>query len=97
MQSFAEALIPPALTAPRMKGTVALEVPPISTGFRPSSAQMGAARREVYRPRIGGRPIREAMASPYGSAIRAAIAPPNRSPRNNCPLYLGLLKRTPDV
>ncbi len=40
-----------------MKGTVALAVPPISTGLRPSNAVMGAVTMEVTRPSTGGNPI----------------------------------------
>jgi hypothetical protein len=43
---------------------------------------MGAVRIEVNTPSTGGKPIREAIARPYGSAIKAAIAPPEQSPRN---------------
>src|SRR5437588_12724409 len=46
-QIFAAPLIPPTRTAPRMNGTVALEVPPIRTGFLPRRAQMGADRSDV--------------------------------------------------
>jgi hypothetical protein len=71
-----------------MKGTVALAVPPIRTGFRPSSAMMGAVTIEVRIPSIGGRPITDAMASPYGSAISAAISPPEQSPAKVRPAIL---------
>jgi len=47
-----------------MKGTVALAVPPMSTGLRPRSAMMGAVRMEVKTPKTGGKPINDAMASP---------------------------------
>ncbi len=47
-----------------MNGTVALAVPPISTGLRPNSAITGAVRMEVKTPSTGGRPISDAMASP---------------------------------
>ena len=47
-----------------MKGTVALAVPPINTGLRPSSAVTGAVRMLVKIPRTGGSPISEAIASP---------------------------------
>ena len=51
-------------TAPAMNGTVALAVPPIRTGLRPSSAVTGAVRIDVNRPSSGGRPMSWARASP---------------------------------
>jgi hypothetical protein len=65
-----------------MKGTVALAVPPIRTGLRPNRAITGAVRMDVKTPKTGGKPISEAMASPYGKAINAAIRPPEQSPTN---------------
>src|SRR3954451_21308977 len=68
------------------------------TGFRPKRAVMGAVVPEVTRPRTGGRPIKLAIANPYGSAMSAAMAPPERSPakirqlygiRESCTVYLG--------
>ena len=47
-----------------MNGTVALAVPPISTGFRPNAAMMGAVRIDVKTPNTGGRPMSDAMARP---------------------------------
>jgi hypothetical protein len=47
-----------------MKGTVALAVPPMRTGLRPSSAITGAVRIDVKIPRTGGRPMSEAIAKP---------------------------------
>jgi len=61
---------------------VTVDVPPISTGFRPSSAVTGAVRIDVIKPIAGGMPISVAIASPYGSAISAATRPPARSPRS---------------
>jgi hypothetical protein len=63
-----------------MKGTVALAVPPISTGLRPIRLMMGAVRIEVKIPSTGGRPMAEARAKPYGNAMSAAIKPPAQSP-----------------
>ena len=65
-----------------MNGTVALAVPPTSTGLRPKNAMIGAVRIDVKTPSTGGSPIKEAIASPYGSAIKAAITPPEQSPKN---------------
>ena len=63
--NYFEKTTDPALrTAMAMKGTVALAVPPISTGLRPSMAVIGALTMDVTRPRTGGNPIREAMAKP---------------------------------
>ena len=75
-----------------MKGTVALAVPPIRTGLRPSSAMIGAVRIDVKTPRTGGSPIREAIARPYGSAINAAITPPEASPEKLLPAVVDLLE-----
>ena len=47
-----------------MKGTVALAVPPIRTGLRPSNAMTGAVTMDVKTPRTGGSPISDAIASP---------------------------------
>src|SRR5690349_16594690 len=71
-----------------MKGTVALAVPPIRTGLRPSRAVIGAVRIEVTTPRMGGRPISAALESHKGSALRAAMRPPAQSPRNVSQSYL---------
>ncbi len=51
-------------TAAARNGTVALAVPPIRTGLRPSSAVIGAVAIDVNRPSAGGRPIRRAIARP---------------------------------
>ena len=64
MHSVAASPTPPRRAAKAMKGTVALAVPPIRTGFRPKSAITGAVRIEVNTPSTGGRPISEAMARP---------------------------------
>jgi hypothetical protein len=40
-----------------MNGTVALAVPPMSTGFLPSTAVTGAVRIEVNNPSAGGKPM----------------------------------------
>ena len=82
MESRAAPPIPWLRTANAMKGTVALAVPPISTGLRPIRQITGAVRIEVKIPSTGGNPMAEASASPYGSAISAAIRPPAQSPRN---------------
>ena len=58
IETFAAPPIPCDSHCIAMKGTVALAVPPIRTGFRPSSAVMGAVRIDVTTPRIGGKPIR---------------------------------------
>ena len=63
-QTFAEPPMPCARTATVMNGTVALAVPPISTGLRPSIAVIGAVRIEVNRPSSAGSPISRASASP---------------------------------
>src|SRR4051812_27891190 len=98
MQTFAAPPTPWRSTALAIKGTVALAVPPMRTGFRPKRAVMGAVVTEVTRPRTGGRPIKLAIANPYGSAMSAAMAPPERSPakirqlygiRESCTVYLG--------
>ena len=47
MQTFAAPEIPWARTAAAMKGTVTLEVPPMSTGLRPNNTQKGAEMIEV--------------------------------------------------
>ena len=70
-----------------MNGTVALAVPPINTGLRPSAAMIGAVRIDVKTPSTGGNPISDAMAKPYGSAINAAITPPEKSPSNPAQPY----------
>ena len=49
-QTLAAPATPSRRTAPAMNGTVALAVPPISTGFRPSSAVIGAVRIDVNSP-----------------------------------------------
>jgi hypothetical protein len=64
MVTFAAPPIPCDLTAAAMKGTVALAVPPISTGLRPNNAVTGAVKMEVATPRMGGKPIRVAIESP---------------------------------
>ena len=63
-QIFAAPPSPCVWTACAMKGTVALAVPPISTGLRPSTAVIGELTMEVTRPRTGGNPIIEAKAKP---------------------------------
>lgn len=50
METLAALPIPWCLTASAMKGTVALAVPPMSTGLRPSNAITGAVRIEVETP-----------------------------------------------
>ncbi len=80
MQTFAAPPIPWAWAALAMKGIVALPVPPISTGLRPSNAVPGAVRIDVKTPNTGGSPIAAAIAKPYGKAMRAAISPPQASP-----------------
>ena len=47
-----------------MKGTVALAVPPMSTGFLPRAAVIGAVRIDVNSPKAGGRPMSCDMARP---------------------------------
>src|SRR5579864_3543364 len=74
-------------TAAATNGTVTDDAPPISTGFRPSSAVMGAVRIEVNSPSIGGSPISDAIASPYGRAISAARKPPPASPQKAPQVY----------
>ena len=64
METLAAPPMPCDRTALAMKGTVALAVPPIKTGFRPSSAVMGAVRIEVITPKIGGNPIKAAIERP---------------------------------
>ena len=51
-------------TAAATNGTVTEDAPPIRTGLRPNTAVIGAVRMEVNRPRIGGSPISDAIASP---------------------------------
>ncbi len=64
METFAAPPIPWLRTAAAMNGTVALAVPPISTGLRPSRAMTGAVRIDVKIPRTGGSPISDAKAKP---------------------------------
>ena len=64
IETLAAPPIPWARTAFAIKGTVALAVPPIRTGFRPNSAVMGAVRIEVTTPKIGGNPIKAAIERP---------------------------------
>ena len=87
IETLAAPPIPWLRTAAAMNGTVTLPVPPISIGFRPSSAITGAVSTDVRIPKIGGSPISAAIESPYGRAIKAAIAPPPQSPRNSFQLY----------
>jgi hypothetical protein len=49
-----------------MKGTVALAVPLMSTGFLPRTAVIGAVRIDVNRPSAGG----QAHELRHGKAIR---------------------------
>ena len=63
-QTLAAPPTPWARTAAAMKGTVALAVPPINTGYGPSIDVMGAVRIDVNRPSSGGRPISRASARP---------------------------------
>ncbi len=63
-QTLADPPIPCILTAEAMNGTVTLDVPPISTGFRPRKAVMGAVTIDVHSPISGGKPINLAMARP---------------------------------
>ena len=79
-QTCAAPPTPWCATASAMNGTVALAVPPIRTGLRPSSAVMGAVTIEVTIPNTGGSPIMDARARPYGRAMSAAIKPPDMSP-----------------
>jgi len=79
-QTCAAPPTPWCATARAINGTVALAVPPIRTGLRPSSAVTGAVTIDVTIPSVGGSPIMDARASPYGRAIRAAINPPETSP-----------------
>ncbi len=51
-----------------MKGTVALAVPPMSTGFLPRTAVIGAVRIDVNRPSAGG----QAHELRHGKAIGSA-------------------------
>ena len=81
-ETLAAPPIPCFSTAWARKGTMAFAVPPIRTGLRPGSAVIGAIKMEVKTPGTGGRLMSEAIASPYGSAIDAAIAPPQQSPLN---------------
>ena len=55
-QTLAAPPVPCAATAAAMNGTVALAVPPIKTGLRPSSEVTGAVRIEVKSPSSGGKP-----------------------------------------
>ena len=64
MESRAAAATPPARTAAAINGTVALAVPPISTGLRPISEITGAVRIEVKMPSTGGNPMAVASARP---------------------------------
>jgi hypothetical protein len=64
IDTFAAPPIPCDFTAAAMKGTVALAVPPISTGFRPRIAVIGAVQMDVTTPSIGGKPISAAKESP---------------------------------
>ena len=64
IETFAAPPTPWFCTASAMNGTVALAVPPISTGLRPSAAMMGAVRIDVNTPNTGGRPISDAIARP---------------------------------
>jgi hypothetical protein len=64
MHTFAAPPRPCNWTACAMNGTVALAVPPISTGLRPNTAVIGALTMEVTSPRTGGKPIMEARANP---------------------------------
>ena len=80
IETFAAPPNPWLRTASAMNGTVALAVPPMSTGLRPNAAMTGAVRMDVKTPNTGGRPMSDAMARPYGSAINAAMTPPERSP-----------------
>ena len=63
-ETFAAPPTPWPRTAIAMNGTVALAVPPISTGFLPKAAMMGAVRIDVNTPSTGGRPISDAIANP---------------------------------
>ena len=63
-ETLAAPPIPWFFTAKAINGTVALAVPPIKTGLRPSSAITGAVRIDVKTPRTGGNPISEAIANP---------------------------------
>ena len=64
MDTLAAPPVPSVRTALAIKGTVTLAVPPIKTGFRPSTAVTGAVRIEVITPNIGGRCIRVAIERP---------------------------------
>ncbi len=66
MQILAAPPTPWERTACAMKGTVALAVPPISNGFRPSNAVRGAVATEVTSPGTGGNPVRLAIARKRG-------------------------------
>src|ERR1017187_10369900 len=76
IQTFAAPAMPCCATATAMKGTVTADTPPIRTGLRPKSAQTGDATMDVTTPRIGGRPINDASARPYGKATSPATRPP---------------------
>ena len=80
MQTFAAPAMPCCATAAAMKGTVTLDIPPIRTGLRPKSTQIGDAITDVTTPRSTGSPINDASARPYGNAISAATRPPAVSP-----------------
>src|SRR5450432_3120370 len=86
-QTLAAPPRPCCATAWDMNGTVALAVPPINAGLRPSRAVIGAVMMDVTSPSTGGRPIMPAMARPYGSAIKAAMKPPCKSPASTRQLY----------
>ena len=64
IETLAAPPIPCVRTAIAMNGTVALAVPPIRTGLRPSSAMIGAVRIDVNTPSTGGSPISDAIARP---------------------------------
>ena len=64
IQTFAAPPGPCSCTACAMKGTVALAVPPINTGFRPRRAVMGALTMDVTSPKTAGSPIMVAIARP---------------------------------
>jgi hypothetical protein len=48
---------------------------------------IGAVAIDVTTPSIGGKPIMAASANPYGKAIKAAMAPPDKSPAKFRKLY----------
>jgi len=64
METLAAPPRPCPRTAAAMKGTVALAVPPISSGLRPNIAVMGAVSTEVKIPSTGGKPINAAIERP---------------------------------